>query len=90
MRKRDRFLAIGATALAIVAILDQLGRLPEDRDWNGNVLGVPYDFRPPTLDRLRSRLWNPNDERIIVPQVIGLGWTINLYQLKRRAQLLIA
>jgi len=90
MRKRDRFLAALTLGLAAIALLDQLGRQPADRDWHGRVLGVPYDFRPPTLDRFLSRIWNPDDERILVPHFIGIGWTINLYQVKRRAQLLIA
>ena len=90
MRKRDRTLAVAGIALAIIALLDQLGRRPEDRDWNGRALGVPYDFRMPTIDRFLHRNWNEVDERIIVPVAFGMGWTINLYQLKRRAQLLIA
>ncbi len=85
-----RFIALVGATLTVLAILDQIGRRPEDRDWNGRVVGVPYDLRIPTIDRLRDRLWNPDDERVIVPHVFGIGWTINLYQLKRRAQLLIA
>lgn len=90
MRWRNRVIATVAALLTVVAILDQVGRRPEDRDWHGRVLGVPYDFRLPTAERIRTRLWNPDDERIIIPAVIGIGWTVNLYQLKRRAQLLIA
>jgi hypothetical protein len=90
MSRKNRLVAIGAVALSALAILDQVGRRPEDRDWHGKVLGVPYDFRMPTLERLQQRIWNPDDERIIVPHVIGIGWTFNLYQIKRRLQLLIA
>jgi hypothetical protein len=90
MQRRNRIITTVMIVLAIVAILDQLGRQPEDRDWNGRVVGVPYDFRMPSINRLLERVWNPNDERIIVPQVFGLGWTVNLYQLKRRIQLLVA
>ena len=90
MRRRNRVIWRIGLLLAVVAVLDQIGRRPEDRDWHGRVLGVPYDFRLPTVDRLRARLWNSDDERVIVPQVVGIGWTINLYQLRRRVQLLIA
>jgi hypothetical protein len=76
--------------LTVLAVLDQLGRRPEDRDWHGRILGVPYDFRMPTVERLQARLWNPDDDRVIVPHVFGIGWAVNVYQLKRRAQLLIA
>jgi hypothetical protein len=90
MSRKNRLVAFGVITLSGLAILDQVGRRPEDRDWHGKVLGVPYDFRMPTLERLQQRVWNPDDERILVPHVIGIGWTFNLYQLKRRLQLLIA
>ena len=45
----------------------------------GNILGlVPYDVRLPSLARLRERLWNPQDERFLVPTFFGVGWTANL------------
>jgi hypothetical protein len=76
--------------LALVALLDQLGRHPSERDWHGTILGVPYDFRAPTLERVRASFWNPIDERILTPQVFGIGWSLNLYQVVRRVGLLIA
>jgi hypothetical protein len=85
-----RLVMLAGIVLAGVALLDQLGRRPEDRDWNGRVLNVPYDLRVPTLERVRQRLWNPDDERLLTPVVFGMGWTVNLYQLVRRAGLLIA
>ncbi len=90
MTWKRRMIALVGALLTVLAVLDQVGRRPEDRDWHGRVLGVPYDFRVPTTGRLLTRVWNPDDERIIVPLVVGIGWTLNLYQLKRRAQLLIA
>ncbi len=51
---------------------------------SGKAMGVPYDFRMPTLERIKERMWNPDDERIIVPRVFGVGWTLNLAQLKRK------
>jgi hypothetical protein len=90
MRWGNRLLGIIGILLVVLAILDQLGRRPEDREWHGRVLGFPYDFRMPTVERLQARIWNPADQRVLVPQVFGVGWTVNLYQLKRRAQLLIA
>jgi hypothetical protein len=91
MRKKlNRLLNVALALLAGLALFDQLSRPPQERTWHGYILRVPYDFRPPTLARLRARLWNPDDERIVVPNVVGLGWTINLYQLQRRVLLLIA
>ena len=50
----------------------------------GRLLGVPYDFRFPTLSRLKERLWNPDDPRLITPRAFGIGWSVNAYELMRR------
>jgi hypothetical protein len=71
-------------AIAGVAIVQQLMRRPEDRTWEGTVGFVPYDFRLPTLERARSRWWNPDEPRLFVPQVFGVGWTINVARLTGR------
>ena len=54
------------------------------RQSHGRFLMVPYDFRVPTLQRIKYRLWNPNDPRIFTPHVFGAGWSINAYQLLKR------
>ena len=51
----------------------------------GKFLGIPYDFHQPTFARLKERMWNPDDERVITPRTSGVGWTLNLYQLKKRS-----
>lgn len=51
----------------------------------GELFGLmPYDVRTPTWQRVRERMWNPEEERIIVPRVFGAGWTLNLYRLRER------
>lgn len=50
----------------------------------GRVLGVPYDFRLPTWNKLKSHYWNPEDERIFIPRAFGVGWDINLYRFRER------
>ncbi|MBI3969378.1 MAG: hypothetical protein HY329_27355 [Chloroflexi bacterium] len=50
----------------------------------GRFLGVPYDFRPPTLARVRERWWNRDDQRILTPHTFGWGWSINLREVARR------
>jgi hypothetical protein len=65
--------------------VDQLRRPSEERTWEGTVVGfVPYDFRMPTIERARSRWWNPDEPRLFVPQVFGLGWTVNFARLVGR------
>ncbi|MBN2247339.1 MAG: DUF1648 domain-containing protein [Coriobacteriia bacterium] len=44
----------------------------------GHVLGMPYDFRGASVERIGSRVWNPADPRILMPRMFGVGWTINL------------
>ena len=53
----------------------------------GRVLGMPYDVRPPTSDRLARRVWDPTNPKILVPKVLGLGWTVNFGALAVRTRL---
>jgi uncharacterized membrane protein len=50
----------------------------------GKFLGVPYDWRLPTVARVKKRWWNPNDPRLFTPKVIGWGYDVNLARLLRR------
>lgn len=87
MERFRRFVKLVAFGLVLAAMIDQLRRDPEERTWEGSVAGlVPYDFRMPTLERARSRWWNTGDDRLFVPQVFGVGWTINLARLARLAR----
>lgn len=68
--------------LVTLAIREQLSLPPEERTWHGKLGDViPYDFRPPTLDRLRAAFWNKETSQVLVPQPFGVGWTVNLYPL---------
>lgn len=69
------------TVLVSAAIRDQLRRPPEERTWHGRIFGIPYDFRFPTLERLRNSFWNKNTSQFLTPQAFGIGWTINFYPL---------
>ncbi|MBU4240888.1 MAG: DUF5808 domain-containing protein [Actinomycetia bacterium] len=52
-------------------------------DRQGELFGIiPYDFRTHTWARVKERMWNPEEERIVVPRVFGVGWTLNLYRLR--------
>ena len=87
MRRLAQLARWGVLGLIGAALYDQLSRPPEARTWYGRVGGlVPYDFRPLTVERLRARLWNCEDERLFVPHAWGVGWTVNFCQLWRRVQ----
>jgi Family of unknown function (DUF5808) len=68
--------------LVVLALREQLRLPPEERTWHGRIAGrIPYDFRMPTVERLRATFWNKTTSQILVPQAFGIGWTINLYPL---------
>jgi hypothetical protein len=61
------------------AIYQELRKPPEARTWNGKVAGVvPYDFRVPTLDRLRDAYWSPERDQVFSENVVGVGWAVNV------------
>jgi hypothetical protein len=61
------------------AIYQELRKPPEARTWNGKVAGtVPYDFRIPTIDRLREAYWDPENDQIFSEKVFGVGWAVNI------------
>ncbi len=62
-----------------IAITQQLQRPPEERTWYGKIAGIPYDFRIPTVERIRATFWNKDTSQILLPQAFGIGWSINLY-----------
>jgi hypothetical protein len=75
LQRTIRLVGLGLTVWALV---QELRKPKGERTWNGVVAGVvPYDFRVPTLARTRSRLWAPEDPRLITPQVFGVGWSLN-------------
>ena len=42
----------------------------------GKALGMPYDFRMPTWDKIKDRMWNKNGP-MFPPKVFGWGWDLN-------------
>lgn len=77
-----RMAALGAVAGAVYA---ELRKPPAERTWHGRLLGViPYDFRMPTLESLRSAYWNPRSPKIFTDRPLGVGWAINIPTALRR------
>ncbi len=63
----------------VIAITQQLQRPPEERTWYGKIAGIPYDFRLPTVERIRAAFWNKDTSQIFLSQAFGIGWSINMY-----------
>lgn len=53
----------------------------------GRALGMPYDVRPLSSERLATRVWDPSNPRIFVPKALGVGWTVNFGGLAVKARL---
>ena len=78
------FLRLVALVLTAGAVAQELRKPSAQREWHGRLGGVvPYDFRLPTVDRVRAALWSPDSERLVTPQVFGVGWTLNVGRLVR-------
>jgi len=78
-----RILQVAVVAVTLAAVFQELEKPEEEREWHGKVVAgiFPYDFRIPTIERLKESFWNPYERRVFTPPVFGIGWAINLYAL---------
>lgn len=76
-----RIVQIAVAAITIAAIVQELRKPKEKRTWHGKVLFIPYEFRKPTLERVKETFWNPYEKHILTPMLFGIGWTINFHAL---------
>lgn len=83
VRRVRRLVRFAVFGLVVAAVASELAKPAEERTWEGKVVGlVPYDFRPPTLQRIRDAYWNPHSDRLFSDRVFGVGWAVNLHQAK--------
>lgn len=67
------------------AIYTELRKPPEQRTWNGKLLGVvPYDFRMPSFEEVQKAYWNPHSPKVFTDRPLGVGWAINIPTALRR------
>jgi hypothetical protein len=79
----NNFWRLALAIMGVIAVIQELRKPPDERTWNGKVADfVPYDFRMPTIGRVRSTYWNPEGP-IIGGKVFGVGWAPNLGALNR-------
>jgi hypothetical protein len=72
------------------ALYQELRKPEAERTWHGKVAGVvPYDFRLPTIDRLRAAYWNPESDVVFTDRVFGVGWAVNLPVAARKLAALV-
>ena len=51
---------------------------------HGRFIFVPFEFRVPTIKRVRERLWNSETDTLFTPSVFGVGWSLNLHAALKR------
>ncbi|HXV72760.1 MAG TPA: hypothetical protein VEB69_15330 [Acidimicrobiia bacterium] len=74
---------IALAIVGVIAIIKELRKPKDQRTWHGKVADlVPYDFRMPTVERVRTTYWNP-DGPMVSAKVFGVGWAPNFGFLAR-------
>jgi hypothetical protein len=83
LRRIRRLVRVAVFGLVVAAVATELVKPEAERTWHGRVFGaVPYDFRPPTWQRIKDAYWNPSSDRLFSDRVFGVGWAVNLYRAK--------
>ena len=75
-RGLGKAIRLAAFSLFALAMAKEMSQPEEARTWEGTVMGVPYNFRPPTAGRLKDAWWN-KDAGLITRMPWGMGWTLN-------------
>jgi len=79
----NKYWRLALAIIGVIAVIQELRKPPDERTWTGKVADlVPYDFRRPTIERVRSTYWNPEGP-IIAGKVFGVGWAPNFGALAR-------
>jgi hypothetical protein len=79
-----RIAKLTGAALIAAAVAQELRKPSSERTWHGRLAGfIPYDFRPPTVERMRDAWWDPDNPRIFTDRVFGVGWAVNLGRIAR-------
>ena len=60
-----------------------------DKPQKGELFGVPYNFERPSVGRMLSSYWQP-DEGMLVEKPFGIGYTLNLANWRSWVVLVVA
>jgi hypothetical protein len=83
-----RFVQVAVLTVALAAVCQELEKPKKERTWHGKVGVIPYDFRLPTIERIKQGYWNEDSNQIFLPEAIGLGWSINFHALLEKMRLI--
>lgn len=84
--RANRTVGVMAFALLGAALAKELSKPAAERTWTGRVAGLPYDFRPPTLGRIRREFWDPDNDALFTSHAFGVGYGVNLARVLGRRQ----
>jgi len=84
-----RLVQVSTITLTMIAVLQEMEKPEAERRWHGTVARyIPYDFRPPTLEKLRQTYWNAESYQVFTPPAFGVGWGINFFSLMEKFRIL--
>lgn len=83
-RNLNRALVLAGCTIVGAAVAKELRRPAAQRTWHGSIIGLPYDFRPPTPERLRTEFWDPQNNALFTPHAFGVGYGVNLARIVGR------
>ena len=82
-----RTMSLWPTAVMIFTIVAAVHAY-RTKQSHGRYYNVPFEFRIPTIERAKNRVWNPNDRRLFNPNIFGVGWTLNFHEAARRLNII--
>ena len=82
------FMEAAVVTIAVTAVCQELEKPEEERHWHGKVGIIPYDFRFPTLERLKQAYWNTESNQVFSDTVMGIGWAVNFYAILEKMRLI--
>ncbi|MGW2639123.1 DUF5808 domain-containing protein [Streptomyces sp. NPDC001348] len=81
LRKNLALVAVGTVVAG--ALAKELRKPSGERTWTGVVLGLPYDFRWPTPEKIAREFWDPGNDALFTPHAFGVGYGVNLARVVR-------
>ena len=82
-----RLIQAAVITITLAAVCQELEKPKEERNWHGKVGFIPYDFRLPTIERIKEGYWNSDSTKIFSPEVWGIGWAINFHALLEKMRI---
>jgi glycogen synthase len=74
--------------MVVAAVCQELEKPEEERHWHGKLGIIPYDFRLPTIERIKKAYWNPDSDRVLSETVLGIGWAVNFYAILEKMRII--